>query len=451
MKELPHNKEYEIAVLGASILEKNAFPKIADIVKEQTFYISAHKHVFKALISLYSEGMPIDMLIVTQKLRELNLLEEVGGVFAVTKLVERVNQSENIVFYARILQQYEIKRGLITITQEIGQKCFLDSSDSFELLNELDKRLFQVSAGSMSNQVVKVDQVCDIVQRELLKPTIEDIGKLMPTGFNLLDDYLGGGLKLNRYVLLGGRPGMGKTSFALQLMLNMARLGTPIMFFSRETDKESILKRLICNIAGIEEYRMNPVSLEDFQRGVKTRLTTTEVSLVIDALSQLKDLPIYINDTTGMSVNDSIAITKKMIFQHKIKLVVGDYVQLLGGDKSNGRTEEMSDISRQLKALSQNYPITVFELSQLNRTVETRGGDKRPQLSDLRETGQFEQDGQIIMFNYRPEYYGIMEDEEGMSTDGLMEIVVAKNKDGATTSIPFRFTGKYFRIEEFDF
>lgn len=470
MKELPHDTELEQAVLGASMLEVSAFPQVADILTEESFYITSHKHVYKALTELYTHGEPIDILTTVDKLKTLNLLDGAGGVLEVTKLTNRVNQSGNIIYYARLLQQLQIKRQLINITKEIGTKAYNDTSDAFELLNELDSKLFEISSGSTSNQVVSIDKVCDIVQRELFEPSLEDIGKLMPTGFPLLDDYLGGGLKLNRYCLLGGRPGMGKTSFALQLMLNMARLGTPIMFFSRETDKESILKRLICNIASIEEYRMNPVSLEYFQKGVKTRLSSkrevrkqinfttgeeeeielkSEVERVTDALSELSTLPIYINDTTGMSVGDSIAITKKMIFQHKIKIVVGDYVQLLNGNKGQSRNDELSETSRMLKALSQNEKVTVLELAQLSRAVETRGGDKRPQLSDLRESGQFEQDGQIIMFNYRPEYYGITEDAEGNSIEGLMEIIVAKNKDGATAAIPFKFTGKYFRIEEF--
>ena len=450
MKELPHDTELEQAVLGASMLEKDAFPQVADILNEDCFYIEANKGVFKALTELYTHGKPIDILTTVDKLRTLNLLDKSGGPLGVTKLTNRVNQAGNIIYYARLLQQLQIKRQLIAITKEIGTKAYDDTSDAFELLNEIDSKLFKISSGSTSNQVVKIDKVCDIVQRELFEPSLEDIGKLMPTGFPLLDDYLGGGIKLNRYCLLGGRPGMGKTSFALQLMLNMARLDTPIMFFSRETDKESILKRLICNIASIEEYRMNPVSLEDFKKGIKTRLTTIEVELVSDALSQLSKLPIYINDTTGMNASDCVAITKKMIFQHKIKLVVGDYVQLLNGNKTQSRNDELSETSRMLKALSQNEKVTVLELAQLNRSVETRGGDKRPQLSDLRETGQLEQDGQIIMFNYRPEYYGIMDDEEGNSLEGMMEIIVAKNKDGKTETIPFRFTGKYFRVEEFN-
>ena len=441
MKELPHDTELEQAVLGASMLEKDAFPQVADILNEDCFYIEANKGVFKALTELYTHGKPIDILTTVDKLRTLNLLDKSGGPLGVTKLTNRVNQAGNIIYYARLLQQLQIKRQLIAITKEIGTKAYDDTSDAFELLNEIDSKLFKISSGSTSNQVVKIDKVCDIVQRELFEPSLEDIGKLMPTGFPLLDDYLGGGIKLNRYCLLGGRPGMGKTSFALQLMLNMARLDTPIMFFSRETDKESILKRLICNIASIEEYRMNPVSLEDFKKGIKTRLTTIEVELVSDALSQLSKLPIYINDTTGMNASDCVAITKKMIFQHKIKLVVGDYVQLLNGNKTQSRNDELSETSRMLKALSQNEKVTVLELAQLNRSVETRGGDKRPQLSDLRETGQLEQDGQIIMFNYRPEYYGIMDDEEGNSLEGMMEIIVAKNKDGKTETIPFRFTG----------
>jgi len=450
MKELPHDTELEQAVLGASMLEKDAFPQVADILNEDCFYIEANKGVFKALTELYTHGKPIDILTTVDKLRTLNLLDKSGGPLGVTKLTNRVNQAGNIIYYARLLQQLQIKRQLIAITKEIGTKAYDDTSDAFELLNEIDSKLFKISSGSTSNQVVKIDKVCDIVQRELFEPSLEDIGKLMPTGFPLLDDYLGGGIKLNRYCLLGGRPGMGKTSFALQLMLNMARLDTPIMFFSRETDKESILKRLICNIASIEEYRMNPVSLEDFKKGIKTRLTTIEVELVSDALSQLSKLPIYINDTTGMNASDCVAITKKMIFQHKIKLVVGDYVQLLNGNKTQSRNDELSETSRMLKALSQNEKVTVLELAQLNRSVETRGGDKRPQLSDLRETGQLEQDGQIIMFNYRPEYYGIMDDEEGNSLEGMMEIIVAKNKDGKTETIPIRFTGKYFRVEEFN-
>jgi len=448
MKQLPNNKQLECDVLGACILEKHAYPRVSDILKEETFHDSANKHIFKAVNKLYSTDTPIDTITVIEKLKSSKKINEAGGLSNVVALTNRVTQSENIVYWSRLLKQLEIRRKLITVTKDIAVKAYDDSNDAFELLNDLNKELNNFATNS-GNPVFKIDQVCDIVQKELFDPSLEDIGKVMPTGFNLLDEYLGGGIKQARYVLLGGRPGMGKTSFVLQLMLNMARMDIPIMFFSRETDKESILKRLICNIAGIEEYRMNPVSLEDFKKGVKTRLTTTEVSLVAGALDELKKLPIHINDTTGMSVGDCVNITKKMIFQHNIKMVVGDYIQLLNGDKSKGRTEEMSETSRILKAVSQNTKVTVLELAQLSRKVEDRGGEKRPMLSDLRETGQLEQDGQIIIFLYRPEYYGINEDEHGLSTGGLMEGIIAKNKDGKTETIPFKFTGKYFRVENY--
>lgn len=448
MRELPNNLELEQSVLGACLLENDAFPKIAEIVNADTFFYTENKHVYKALTELYTNDEPIDILTVVNKLTTLNLLSDAGGAFKVTQLTNKVNQSNNIIYWSRLLKELEIKRELIRVSTEIAKRAYNDSEDAFQLLNDLDNSLTSFS-NNTGNPVFKIDKVCDIVQKELFEPTLEDIGKIMKTGFHLLDEFLGGGIKTKRYILLGGRPGMGKTSFVLQLILNMARIGVPIMFFSRETDKESILKRLICNIAGIEEWRMNPVNLEEFQAGKKTRLTTIEVDLVANALDQLKKLPIFINDTTGMSVGDTVAVTKKMIFQHNIKLVVGDYIQLINGDKSSGRTEEMSEVSRVLKALSQNTTVSVLELAQLNRSVETRGGDKRPQISDARETGQLEQDAQIFMLLYRPEYYGIEEDADGNSTHGLMEVIIAKNKDGATTSIPMRFTGKYFRIEDF--
>ena len=448
MKTLPTDLQLEQAILGASIQEKDAFVKIADIVNEKTFYYIENKAIYSALSELYSNGEPISSITVVERLKKLNLIDKAKGTSYVLNLVMKVVQPENIIYHARLLKQYEIKRCLIKLCEEIKTEAFKDSSDSFDLLSKIDEELLNLSS-TTGNTVVKAGVVADMLYKELLEPDINDIGKCIDTGMPMLNSYLGGGFPLNKYVIIGGRPSMGKTALMLQMALNMARLGTPVMIFSRETDKENLIKRLICNIAEIEMHRLKPVSLKQFQKGINTILNQHEAEKVMNALATIKTLPMYINDTTGMSISKTVAITKKMIFQYEIKVVFGDYIQLIDGQGiSSNRNDEISAISRQLKAMSQNLPITVIELAQLNRAKESEAS-KIPELSNLRGSGQLEQDAQIVIFPYRPAYYGMEYDEEGNNIENLMQLIIAKNKDGSRETLDYKFVGKYFQIKEY--
>jgi replicative DNA helicase len=439
----PQAIELEEAVLGAIMLEKNALAVVIDIIKPTYFYKDAHQHVYTSMLNLFEKSEPIDILTVTNQLRSDGNLEICGGAYYITQLTNRVASAANIEFHARIIAQKHIQRELIRISGEIQRDAFEDTTDVFELLDQAENKLFQISEGNVSSNSEKVDK--------LLKEAIKMIEDLkghedgltgIPSGFSALD-RLTSGWQRSDLVILAARPGMGKTAFVLSMARNAAVMGNhAVAIFSLEMSSIQLVNRLISGETNLESEKLK-----------KGNLREDEWIQLNKMVGKLSEAPIFIDDTPALSIFELRAKCRKLKTQHNIELVIIDYLQLMRGDdnRSNGnREQEISYISRSLKALAKELNIPVIALSQLSRAVETRGGDKRPMLSDLRESGSIEQDADMVAFIYRPEYYQITEDSEGNSTLGTAEIIVAKHRNGATDSVRLKFVGKFAKFENLE-
>jgi replicative DNA helicase len=439
----PQAIELEEAVLGAIMLEKNALAVVIDIIKPTYFYKDAHQFIYTAMLNLFEKSEPIDILTVTNQLRTDGNLEICGGPYYITQLTNRVASAANIEFHARIIAQKHIQRELIRISGEIQRDAFEETTDVFELLDQAENKLFQISEGNVSSNSEKVDK--------LLKEAIKMIEDLkghedgltgIPSGFTALD-RLTSGWQRSDLIILAARPGMGKTAFVLSMARNAAvNGGHAVAIFSLEMSSIQLVNRLISGETNLESEKLK-----------KGNLREDEWIQLNKMVGKLSEAPIFIDDTPALSIFELRAKCRKLKTQHNIELVIIDYLQLMRGDDSRSggnREQEISYISRSLKALAKELNIPVIALSQLSRAVETRGGDKKPMLSDLRESGSIEQDADMVAFIYRPEYYQITEDAEGNSTLGTAEIIVAKHRNGATENVRLKFVGKYAKFENLD-
>lgn len=436
----PQAIDLEEAVLGALMLEKSALSDVLEILNPEVFYKESNKKVFKAILELFSDSEPVDILTVTQKLRSMGTLDAVGGPYYISQLTNRVASSANIEYHARIISQKYLQRELIKITSQITKKAYEDTSDVLELLDEAEQNLFNLSEGnikrnyeSMSTLVKKaIDQIQEAGKNE---------GGLsgVPSGFRDLDKLTGGWQKSD-LVIIAARPAMGKTAFVLSMARNIAAdRKIPVALFSLEMSSVQLVNRLISSETGIESDKLR-----------KGNLTEADYEQLHTRISKLTDAPIYIDDTPALGIFELRAKCRKLVLNHGVKIIIIDYLQLMSGNGNEGgnRVQEISAISRALKIIAKELEVPVIALSQLSRAVETRGGDKRPMLSDLRESGSIEQDADIVSFIYRPEYYGITEDESGQPLQGVGEIMIAKHRNGAVENVRLRFKGHLARFED---
>ncbi|TXC81550.1 replicative DNA helicase [Luteibaculum oceani] len=436
----PQAIDLEEAVLGALMLDSNALSDVLEILSPSVFYKEAHKKIYKAILDLFTDSEPIDILTVTQKLRSTGELDAVGGPYFVSQLTNRVASSANLEYHARIISQKYLQRELIKITSNITKKAYEDTSDVLELLDEAEQELFNLSEGNIKRNYESM--------RELLQKAITQIEEAganqeglsgVPSGFRDLDKLTGGWQKSD-LVIVAARPAMGKTAFVLSMAKNMAtRHNVPVALFSLEMSSIQLVNRLISSETGIEsdKLRKGNLSEEDY-RQLHARI------------GKLAEAPIYIDDTPALGIFELRAKCRRLVFQHDVKIIIIDYLQLMSGTGNEGgnRVQEISAISRALKIIAKELEVPVIALSQLSRAVETRGGDKRPMLSDLRESGSIEQDADIVSFIYRPEYYGITEDENGQPLQGVGEIMIAKHRNGAVENVRLRFKGHLARFED---
>ncbi|MBX7205832.1 MAG: replicative DNA helicase [Bacteroidia bacterium] len=439
----PQALELEEAVLGALMIEKNALSVVLDILKADYFYKDSHQLIFKAILGLFDKSEPVDILTVTNQLRLDGTLEICGGPYYITQLTNRVASAANIEFHARIIQQKFIQRELIRISGEVQRDAFEETTDVFDLLDQTENKLYQLTEGNISNSSEKVDSILKeaIKQIESLKGH-EDGLTGIPSGFTALDRLTSGWQKSD-LIILAARPGMGKTAFVLGMARNAAVIGNnPVALFSLEMSSIQLVNRLIASETNLEAEKLK-----------KGQLREDEWVQLNKMVGKLSEAPIFIDDTPALSIFELRAKCRKLKSQHNIQLVIIDYLQLMRGDESRSggnREQEISYISRSLKALAKELNIPVIALSQLSRAVETRGGDKRPMLSDLRESGSIEQDADMVSFIYRPEYYGFNDDQEGNSLVGIAEIIVAKHRNGATDTVKLKFVNKFARFENLD-
>lgn len=439
----PQATGLEEAVLGALMLDKDALSTVLDILQPATFYVESHQIIYRAILRLFERSHPIDMLTVTEELRKAGELKAAGGPTIIVGLTDKVASSANIEYHARILAQKHIQRELIRVSNKIIRDAFEDTTDVFELLDSAEQGLFSIAQQNMNRSYESMGSLASKALKQLEELKDKEDGLTgVPTGFTQLD-RLTSGWQPSDLIILAARPGMGKTSFVLSLARNAAKdFKKPIAIFSLEMSSLQLAQRIISMESEVSSQKLRNGQLEDY-----------EWQQVQTAIERISEAPLFIDDTPGINIFELRAKCRRLKMQHDIQMVVIDYLQLMSGGMDNtkgNREQEVSAISRALKMLAKELQVPVIALSQLSRAVEVRGGSKRPQLSDLRESGSIEQDADMVAFIYRPEYYQILEDEEGQSLKNVAEIIFAKNRHGAQDTIKLRFTAEFARFSDLD-
>jgi replicative DNA helicase len=442
-KVQPQALPLEEAVLGALMLDKEALPIVLDILRAESFYLEAHQLIYKAMLRLFEKSQPIDLLTVTESLKKAGDLETVGGPYYLVELTNKVASAANIEYHARIIAQKYVQRELISVSTRIIRDAYEDTTDVFNLLDDAEQGLFAIAQQNMSRGFESMSSLAAKAQKQMEELRKKEDGLTgVPTGFTELD-RLTSGFQPSDLIILAARPGMGKTALVLSLARNAAmEFGKPVAMFSLEMSALQLAQRIIAMEAEISGSKMRNGQLEDY-----------EWEQLNAALERVSEVPVYIDDTPGINIFELRAKARRLKMQYDIQIIIIDYLQLMsgGGDNQRGnREQEVSAISRALKGLAKELSVPIIALSQLSRAVEVRGGSKRPQLSDLRESGSIEQDADIVAFIYRPEYYGIDEDEEGQSLKGTAEVIVAKHRHGALKTVRLRFTEEFARFSDLD-
>ncbi|GAB3236998.1 replicative DNA helicase [Hymenobacter seoulensis] len=440
----PQALELEAAVLGALMLEKDALTTVIDILKPQSFYKDGHQRIFKAILNLFDKSEPIDILTVTHELREMGELESAGGAHYVANLTFKVNSAANIEYHARIITENAIKRELINIASTIQRDAFEDTTDVFNLLDSTEQSLFEVSESNIRKNFDDMRSLMGKAIKELEEKKDQKDGLTgVPSGFSALDRVTSG-WQPSDLVIIAARPGMGKTAFVVSAMRNAAvEFKKPVAIFSLEMSSLQLVNRLISAEAELDSEKIKKGNLADY-----------EWAQLNHKISALSSAPIYIDDTPGLSIRELRTKCRRLKAHHDIQMIIIDYLQLMTGNtdgKGGGnREQEIASISRALKGIAKELNVPVLALSQLSRSVETRGGDKKPQLSDLRESGSIEQDADMVIFLYRPEYYKITEDEMGNPTQGTGEVIIAKHRNGSLETVQLKFIGRFTKFADLD-
>lgn len=432
----------EEAVLGAVMIEKDAFSVILDILKSNSFYLDGHQLIYSAMIRLFEKVQPIDLLTVTEELRKSGDLEKVGGAFYLVDLTNKVSSSANIEYHARIIAQKHILRELIKTSSQVIKEAYEETTDVFTLLDTAERNLFEITQNNLSKGFERLGAIATetLKKLETLPQSLSHTTGI-PSGFIELD-RLTAGWQPSDLIIIAARPGMGKTAFTMALARNAAMdFNKPVAFFSLEMSNMQLVQRLISGEAEIEGSKLR-----------SGKLDTSEWQVLNNTLSKLVEVPLFIDDTPGINIFELRAKCRRLKSQFDIQMVMIDYLQLITGgtdNRSGNREQEISGISRALKGLAKELNIPVIALSQLNRSVE-KATSKRPSLSDLRESGAIEQDADIVSFIYRPEYYKITEDENGVDTRGMAEIILAKHRNGALGTVKLKFIDHFAKFTDWD-
>lgn len=437
----PQAKELEEAVLGALLLEKDAYSLVSDIIKPESFYDPIHQSVYSAIVALALQQRPIDLLTVVEQLKKQGQLEEVGGALFVAQLTEKVASSAHIEYHARIIAQKYVARQLIAFSSAITQQAFDDTTDVDDLMQEAESELFKLSQNNLKKDITQINPVIKEALNLLNIAANKEEGLSgLQTGFTELD-RMTSGWQNSDLIIIAARPAMGKTAFVLSMAKNMAvNFKYPVAVFSLEMANVQLVNRLIVNTCEIpgEKIKNGRLELHEWKQ-LDTKIT------------ELYDAPLFLDDTPSLSVFELRTKARRLVREHGVKIIIIDYLQLMNasGSGHGSRQEEVSTISRSLKGLAKELNIPIIALSQLNRGVEGRTGaeGKRPQLSDLRESGAIEQDADMVCFIHRPEYYKILDDGNGNSLVGLAEIIIAKHRNGATGDVTLRFKSEFARFQ----
>ncbi|MBI4041521.1 MAG: replicative DNA helicase [Deltaproteobacteria bacterium] len=429
----PQNIEAEQSILGGILLENDALYKSLEYLTEQDFYKPAHQKIFKAFISLSEKGEPADLVTLTQELKRVGQIEEIGGASYLAQIMNHVPTSANVPFYAKIVREKAILRKLILVSSEIATKGFEDTADLDEFLDSAEKAIFEVSNQRFEKSFTPI--------RDIVKSSFKTIEKLyekkeaitgIASGFIDLD-RLTSGFQSSDFIVVAGRPSMGKTSLVLNMAQHAAIFSkTPVVVFSLEMSKEQLVMRMLTSLAKVDATRLRIGRLQDSDWPKLTK-----------AAGQLSEAPIYIDDSPSLSALEIRAKCRRLKVEHDIQLVIVDYLQLMRSHRSylESREKEISEISRSLKSLAKELNVPVIALSQLNRAVENRN-DKRPMMADLRESGAIEQDADLIGFIYRDEFYN--KDSEWK---GTAEFILAKQRSGPVGVVRLAFLQQYTTFE----
>ncbi len=434
----PSAPEIEAAVLGAMLIEKEAVPKAIEMLKtKESFYLRQHQMIFDAMISLFEANEPIDTVTLYEELKKRNQVEEVGGAVYLSKLSQNISSAANVEFHAKIIVEKQILRGLISSSHQIAQAAYEGNLDAFEILDDAERKIFDITESHLQRSFQGMDRaVRDALEYIEAIHSQKDRKFSVPTGFYELDELLGGFQKSD-LIIVAARPSMGKTAFALTLARNAAiDHGVPIGIFSLEMATMQLIIRMLCAEGRLNAHLVRTGKLPS-EEGVKLSKNA----------HKLINAPLYVDDSPSQTVLEIRAKARRLKAEKNIGMIIIDYLQLMQGPpKAESREREISHISRSLKALAKELNIPVIALAQLNRAVEART-DKRPQLSDLRESGSIEQDADVVIFLNRPEYYGLDKDENGESNEGVAEIIIGKQRNGPTGTVKLAFIKEYARFE----
>ncbi len=443
-KSLPQALDIEEAILGAILLDKKGLDEVIEILIPDVFYRPEHKEIFKVIKKLYHEAQPIDLYTISAQLKKEGKIEKIGGEYFLVFLTKKVVSSAHIEIYVRILQQKFILRSLIDISSKIIEKSYNDSIDVLELLSLAESNIFDISQNHIKKPYESskslIHQAIERIKTVELSKGLSGIS----SGFKKIDAITSGWQKSD-FIVIAGRPGMGKTAFMLTMARNIVvDNNVPVVIFSLEMSSIQLINRLISSETGFSSQKL--------RRG---QLSNSEWEILYKKVRSLEEAPLFIDDTPSISVFDLRAKCRRLVSKRRVGLIFIDYLQLMtvgSGNKTFNREQEISIISRSLKALSKELDVPIIALSQLSRAVESRGGNKRPLLSDLRESGAIEQDADIVTFIYRPEYYGFInwDTEERSPCLGEAEIIFAKNRNGLIDNIRLRFINERAQFIDFE-
>jgi len=437
----PQALELERAVIGALLIDKDAYSVICETLRPESFYEPRNQMIYTAIRDLSMAEKPVDVLTVTEQLARNGQLDEAGGPAYIAEISSRVATSAHVEYHANIVAQKFLARQLIQFSSDIQTKAFDETIDVDDLMQHAEGALFELSQKNMKKDYTQIDPVISNALQVIQKAAANTDGLTgVPTGYHKLDDITSG-WQSSDLVIIAGRPAMGKTSFALSMAKNIAAdYKIPMAFFSLEMSNVQLVNRLISNCCEIQGSKI-----------LNGQLQPDEWDRLDKRVNTLLGAPLYIDDTPGLSVFELRTKARRLVREHGVKIIMIDYLQLMNanGMRFSSRQEEVSTISRSLKGLAKELDIPILALSQLNRGVESREGleGKRPQLSDLRESGAIEQDADMVLFVHRPEYYHIYQDDNGRDLHGMAQIIIAKHRKGATGDVLLTFRGEFTRFE----
>lgn len=433
----PNDKETEDAVLGALLIDSGAYNRVADQLKPAVFYNHENQLIYEAIDELGRQDLPIDMLSVSDLMEKKGTLEEVGGSYRIGLLGNSVSSSAHIKYHVGVIKDLYMSRQVISFCAEAESAAYERKIPVQEMLQTVEDGLFRLAIDGSKQEIYAMSDILRSVYEEIEAASMREGLSGVPSGFRYLDMLTGGWQKSNM-IVLAARPAMGKTALVLSMAKNMLDQKRPVGIFSLEMSKEELVLRMLTNATQIPSNVLK-----------SGKLTPIDWTVFNHQLGLLHQLPLYIDDSGLLSIYELATKARRMVRENHVEIIFIDYLQLMRaeGKAIGNREQEISTISRSIKQLAKELNIPIIALSQLNRGVESRV-DKRPMLSDLRESGAIEQDADMVLLLHRPEYYGIMEDESGNSMAGLAELIVAKNRSGATANIRLRFQAELIKFSD---